>query len=282
MSPTVLIAHSDPQVQQRLSTLLCKLVPQCQIQKVSSIQEACDELSTGPYDLVIVTYGLETCDGLKILSYLEDVPTSDWPKAVLAIADVVDRGYLAIEIPNLTFLASHWSDKDFSSALFAIFKIKSQAAQSSGTDSGFIVPFLDATKNVLSVMCQTEAERESIKFERNQTIKDITGLITVSSPHFYGSLAISFEAKCFLGVISRMFGEEYNTITDDVKDAVAEICNQVFGQAKTKLNELGHEISMAIPQVVTDQIAPHAIEGQALSVRFKTPEGHFVVETVIR
>jgi len=276
---TVLVAHDDHEKVSQIRNTLKKISSEIEVLESNDSSSAFDEINARSLDLLLVEYKRAMLDGRRLLDSLEDLKPTDWPKATLAIADVDDRDYLNIDLPNLTYLRREFNDAELSAAISSLLQISAKKMQA---DSGFILPFIDATRNVLKTMASTDSEKEKIVFQRNKEIIDISGLITIVSPSFYGSMAISFAKETFLGIVSRMLGEDYTELSDDLKDAAAEICNQVFGEAKTKLNEKGHDLKMAIPTVVIGREVPHAIDGQCVNVRFKTDCGPFVIETVIK
>lgn len=80
-----------------------------------------------------------------------------------------------------------------------------------------------------------------------------------------------------------MLGERYEEINDENRDAVAEICNQIFGYAKNILNINGHSIKKAIPSIISgdNHVIKHLIPGPCLAVTFNTLYGHFTIEATI-
>lgn len=152
-------------------------------------------------------------------------------------------------------------------------------------DVAFINPFIDATLKVLTTTANTEAKKCSVCLRKRGEISgDISSLIAMNSERYLGSMGISFEENCFLGVVGNMLGEKYQTITPDIQDAVGELCNQIFGQSKMVLNQMGHTIQAAIPSVIVGKghHIKHLIDGVCIAVHFETSYGKFVVETVLR
>lgn len=109
---------------------------------------------------------------------------------------------------------------------------------------------------------------------------DISGVIGIVSDAFQGSVVISFPEDTFLGVISRMLGEEYHKIDQEIIDGAGELTNMIFGQAKIVLNEKGYGIKTAIPSVVSgkDHSLAALTKGPVIVVPFTTEFGKFFVE----
>lgn len=276
---SVLLAHDDPGTVAELKKALANLSDIIEIDESKDISDTLGALSAKSFDLLIVDYYHGTMPGKKLLNAMEELEKSELPKSVLAIADLIDRDYLDVDIENLNYIGKGFKPRELSLVTANILHIKPPKEKT--IDSGFIIPFVNATRDVLKIMCFTDSEKEHLGFTANEQVHDVSTLVSLVSPHFYGSLTITFDRSCFLGICSRMLGEDYKEISNDLLDAAAEICNQVLGQAKSKLNEAGYGIEMAIPMVVNGRIATPNANGRVTSVRFKTDVGFFVVETTI-
>ncbi len=275
---SILLAHDDEKVLSQWESSLKSLSANLEVYKTHSVTETYDEMCAQTHDLLMVDYSRQDCDGKRILNLLEDIPAQEWPRLVVAVADMIDRGFMNIDVPNLSYLRRNFNPHEFQALLSGALGLKPKTS----LDAVFIMPFIQGTLDVLKTMASVEASKESVSFSPNAGDFKISGVIPLSSQNFYGSMAISFEEGTFLGVVSRMLGEEYSEITDELKDAASEICNQVFGFAKSKLNEKGHTLQMAIPQVVMGSPIPHGVRGQYITVKFKTDLGSFYIETVVQ
>lgn len=150
-------------------------------------------------------------------------------------------------------------------------------------DVNFINPFLEATMKVLEVQTQTMCKPGGVTRKvagDPRFVADISGVIGLVSDAFNGSVVISFPAKTFLAVMSRMMGEEMKEINKDIEDGAGELTNMIFGQAKLALNEKGYGINTAIPSVVKGQ--GHSVQGitsgPVVVVPFETDAGPFFIE----
>lgn len=152
-------------------------------------------------------------------------------------------------------------------------------------DTNFINPFLTATLHVISVQANIKAEAGTI-FMRKPTdihVGDISGIISIVSEAFTGSMVISFPEKTFLGIMSAMLAEEFTELNQEIIDGAGEITNMIFGQAKVVLNERGYGIKTALPTVVTGK--NHSLSSltkePVMVVPFKSPVGDFFVEVCL-
>lgn len=153
-------------------------------------------------------------------------------------------------------------------------------------DVSFINPLVGAVVSVLQSMGKIKLQRLDPYLKKMGSTAhhaDITGIIAMNSDRFLGSLAISYPEAVILNIYKNMLGSGVPTINDDVKDAVAELTNVIFGNAKRDLNELGHTILPAIPSVVSGKghEVRHNVQGTCLVIPFETEGGKILVECII-
>lgn len=108
----------------------------------------------------------------------------------------------------------------------------------------------------------------------------ISSVLDIISPNFKGQLSISFDKPSYLQVVSSMLMEEQTDITPDNQDAVGEINNIIYGNAKSDLAQFG--VAMSIPKIVHGAGQSMACpEGSAaMRVPFRTDKGVFYIEVV--
>ncbi len=149
-------------------------------------------------------------------------------------------------------------------------------------DVNFINPFLEATLKTLDTQASTKAHAGQVylKQKSDKYSGDISGVIGLVSDAFTGSVVISFPAKTFLAVLSRMIGEECTEINDMTRDGAGELTNIIFGQAKIVLNKAGYGINTALPSVIAghDHSVVPMTNGPRMVIPFETDVGPFVVE----
>lgn len=154
-------------------------------------------------------------------------------------------------------------------------------------DVNFIKPFVEGTVETLKVQCRVLATvgkpymKDDSNAEKMNTA--IAGIIGITSAGFKGSISLCFPEKTFLGVMSRMLGETYATISKDVEDGAGELTNIIFGTAKRVLNEKGHSIQKAIPSVVCGAglKVRHMTRIPTVVLPFDTELGPFSIEVGI-
>lgn len=138
-------------------------------------------------------------------------------------------------------------------------------------DVSFVNPFVEGTVHVLKVQCQTTVSTEKPRLKtpsESAWRTDIAGIIGITSRSFTGSIALCFSEKVFLTIISRMLGESFTELNDELADGAAELLNMIFGHAKKILNERGHTIEKALPSVV---------RGSGLKLDHSSPQGSIIL-----
>lgn len=139
-----------------------------------------------------------------------------------------------------------------------------------------------AVLDTLKVAARTNAQAGKVMpllQGRDQTA-EIMAMIGISSKFLNGALAFGFPTKTYLGLMSRMFREEYTEITPEIRDGAAEFLNIVLGQAKTSLNERGFEIQQALPTMITGtglNVSQHSSQPGVL-VLYTTDVGNFFIK----
>jgi len=145
-------------------------------------------------------------------------------------------------------------------------------------DVNFINPFLNATKKVFKVQCFMEI-KPTKPFLKKHTdpllLGDVSGIISINSETFTGTLAISINEPIFVKIASNMLGESVEKIEEKYVDLVGELSNMILGQAKIELLALGYSIQSALPSCVwgKDHKIKHFGGGQCIVLPFETESG---------
>lgn len=124
------------------------------------------------------------------------------------------------------------------------------------TDKNFLNAFVDGVIKTLSMMAQTEVRPGPPKVETKFQAKgDVAGMVGMVAGGMKGTLTISYQKDAILKILENMLGEKFPELNNEVCDAVGEMTNQIYGTAKTTLNQLGYKLEMAIPTVVQGQFS---------------------------
>ena len=152
-------------------------------------------------------------------------------------------------------------------------------------DVNFINPFLNSTQKVFKVQCLLDAQPQRPQLKKPTDpllLGDVSGIISITSETFNGTLAISLPEAIFLKIITNMLGETPQGINEENIDLVGELANIILGQAKIELATLGYGIQMALPSCVwgKDHKIKHFGGGICVVVPFKTDAGIFYTEVM--
>ncbi len=138
-------------------------------------------------------------------------------------------------------------------------------------DKKLITAFVEGVTKTLSTMANTPANPQKPFIEKHSSAKgEIAGIVGMVAPPLRGQLLISYPKEAIFQIYKNMIGESPTEINSDIKDAVGELTNQIYGAAKTTLNQLGYKFEMAIPTVVhgTFTISPDS-QGATLVIPFE-------------
>jgi len=147
-------------------------------------------------------------------------------------------------------------------------------------DVRLVNPFINATINVLETMAfiNVNVGKPYLKKD-NVAVGDVSGIIGLTGVA-NGTIAVTFEEKCILAVVSNMFGETMSELNNEIADAVGELTNMISGQARRELEEMGRVFKAAIPSVITgrNHSIIHYTEGPKIAIPFSTDNGDFTIE----
>ena len=223
-------------------------------------------------------------DGNSLVRMISVMKPNRRPENILVLSEFQIDGQVNNKIMKIAYLAKPINKDQLQEYINRVFKGESK--EPFKIDVNFILPFIESTLEVLKLTASTPATKEKVYIKTgNESSGDISAIVSMNSPKFLGSFAISFEEACFLEVVSNMLMEEYKTINEENRDAVGEICNQVFGMAKARMNdEMGLDIAKAIPTVIEGKkhTIKHMIDGKCLTVKFNTKNGSFTIEAVVQ
>ena len=161
-------------------------------------------------------------------------------------------------------------------------KIAKTTNRTSKVDVNFINPFIEGAVHTLKIQCSMEvaAGQLFMKGQGPEINVGIAGVLSLVSPDFNGSIAISFPEKTFLAIMGNMLGETYETIDKDLEDGAGELLNIIFGHAKAILNNKGYNIQKAIPTIVRGKelAVKHMSNNKTIVLPFESAEGPFHIE----
>jgi chemotaxis protein CheX len=233
------------------------------------------------FDCVIIDLKTPKIEGNPIIKNISLLPIETKPVNVLICAKQrpADIG---------KFKGYFYLNKPFDRADFLDYLDKNifTVGRNFKLDVSFINPFIEATIEVIQLTANTKVTKESVFIRSNDVASgDISAMVSMISSKFTGSFAIAFEKNCYLEIASNMLYEEQKMITNENQDAAAEICNQVFGKTKAVMNDqLNLDIAKAIPAIIVGDkhTIKHQVIGPCLAVKFRTSQGAFTIEVVLR
>lgn len=253
--------------------------------------QALSILEATKIDLLFLDFGLPKYNGGQILKELKFIPRSRHPKWIFMISG---NDHSALEVTSKSRVIRYIS-KPFTpnsiikkvKATFEEIENRTPTKKSKANfDVKFLNPFVDATVKVIQVTANIETQKESVDLRKDSSfLGDISAYYPIHGSHLQGFFTLSFPESTYLKIMSAMFFEEQSEINDENQDGVAELCNQIFGNAKAEFNDKhGMDIKPGTPTIVIGKehkIASSEV-GVRLSVEFNSDYGSFYIEIVLK
>ncbi|MGZ3773250.1 MAG: chemotaxis protein CheX [Pseudobdellovibrionaceae bacterium] len=159
-----------------------------------------------------------------------------------------------------------------------------QGAAKSGVDVRVVNAIITSTLKVFSQfgISSINMEKPLSKLATDPLLGEVSSVIEIRSDSFHGNLSISFDKNTFLELVSSMLMEEQTDLTSDNQDAVGEINNIIFGNAKSEIASYG--VQVAVPRIISGakQCIPCTPGSAAMLVPFSTTKGKFFVTVVAK
>lgn len=295
--PWVLIVDDSDESRVSTKDKVLRHIPSANIVKTMNGDAAFSRIQSQRFDLVIIDFDTPRTDGTELVEKIARLPIDKMPGGVIVgFAPQIGVGtqktffqmrpFEEADLVNTAIDIVHKSPKATKQASAPAPGAPAAPAAKQNVDVTFIAPFVEGAVVVLETVCNTKSTKETVFIRQADSIRgDISAVVAMNSSKKQGSFAVTFEKNCFLKVAGEMLGENYTEINDDNRDVVGEICNQIFGFAKKKLNnDQGYDIQPAIPSVITgnDHQIKHLIKGVVIAAKFKTEHGWFIVEAAVQ
>jgi chemotaxis protein CheX len=143
-------------------------------------------------------------------------------------------------------------------------------------DKRFINAFVEGVVKTVSLMARVEVSTGKPSVDAKfQSKGEVAGMVGMIFGKMKGTMSISFDKESIFYILEKMLGEKHTDINDSVADAVGEMTNQIYGTAKTTLNQMGYGFEMAIPSVIKGSyIVSKHHNGATLVIPFHLANGH--------
>ncbi|WP_413292033.1 chemotaxis protein CheX [Bdellovibrio sp. HCB185ZH] len=128
-------------------------------------------------------------------------------------------------------------------------------------------------QNITMGKPETKSPHDALKGE-------ISSVVEIKSQSYQGYLAISFDKASYLEVVSTMLMEEQTELNAENQDAVGEINNIIFGNAKSEITNFG--VQLTVPKVLigADSMIECKQGSAGMLIPFSTTKGHFYLKVI--
>jgi chemotaxis protein CheX len=145
-------------------------------------------------------------------------------------------------------------------------------------ENKIVKPFVEATVKVLETMAfVTPTVGETGVWDQEQAVGEVVGIVGLSNEeeNIKGFMSIGFSESSIVQIVSSMFGEEFDTINDEVREAAGEIANMISGQVRQTLSNSGTKLQAALPSVISGKDLTMQCKKPMTIVRFQVNKGPF-------
>jgi chemotaxis protein CheX len=126
--------------------------------------------------------------------------------------------------------------------------LESKAQNSVRPDSNWVSLLQVGAKEVFQIMLQTELA--DVPKAEELTIKgDVTAMVGLAGA-LCGVMSIRLDRRTAEKIAGRMLGSVGKVNPNDVPDAIAEVCNMVAGNFKSKITQLAENCMLSVPTVI--------------------------------
>ena len=153
-----------------------------------------------------------------------------------------------------------------------------------GINVDYINPFIEATINTFTTMCNVTPSREKIFLKgEGEEVYGVSGIIGLGGEAL-GAVVLNFPESVAITTVSKFVGEEYSSITASVVDGVGELTNIIAGDAKNRLIQKGYKFEIGLPKMVTGRnyITAQNKSVPCIVVMFNSSIGKFCLEVSLR
>ena len=147
-------------------------------------------------------------------------------------------------------------------------------------ENKYVAPFIEATLMVLETMAFVKPiVGEICIWSKEKTVAEVVGLIGFSNEeeNIKGFMTIGFTKSSITQIVSNMLGEGFETLNDEVGEAVGELANMISGQARQRISVMGTKLEAALPSIISGKdLEINGAEGKEITmVNFEVEKGLF-------
>lgn len=286
--PNVLIVDDEPQMVEVLQNFIEDVYPQFKVYTASDGKRALNFIESVRFEFVLLDYNLPVYKGNQIIEEIQFLDKRFRPKGVFMITgENIDNLEIQTNHVTTSFFSKPVNFEGLEEGINNVLNPKKAAPKKKTgvkLDVEFMNPFINSTLKVLEITCQTQAKKEDVTLKKEPGFSgDVSAFYPIESPLFSGYFSLSFKKETYLKIVSQMLMEEYTEVNDENKDGVAELCNQIFGNAKSEFSgNAAAGLKMQKPGIYTDTQNDEHNLGTRICIRFSSDKGEFFIETAVR
>lgn len=148
-------------------------------------------------------------------------------------------------------------------------------------DVRFVNPILGALVDILQQTANLTTQPGTPSLKTDDIARGyITGVISMDSPSFKSSVAISFGEETALALAERTLQKRPDKIDGAVVDMVGELTNMLAGRAAALLNQERDFVKLVLPNIIIgpEHMLAHRVHGPKILLPFTSEIGEIYVE----
>lgn len=147
----------------------------------------------------------------------------------------------------------------------------------------YIEPFVLSTIKVLDSVIQCDITKGPHSLVKSADIADDIAIVVRLRGDSEGSIILNMPECTALKVCRAMFGDDFDTLTPVGMDSIAELANMIAGNAATVLNDMGYDLALSPPLIVTkDDLKCKTPEVEAFQIPLFTEFGEMTMNVALR
>lgn len=148
----------------------------------------------------------------------------------------------------------------------------------------YIEPFVLSTMRVLDSVLQSDIARGDVSLVNSREISGDISIVIYMKGNSEGNIILNMDTETALKICNYMTGEEFELVTHQGLDPVAELANMIAGNSTSSLNDLGADFNVSPPLVVMrdDDLLKKGPAVEAFQVPLFTEYGEITLNIAMR
>lgn len=116
-----------------------------------------------------------------------------------------------------------------------------------------------------------------------ETKADLSGIAGLIQSDMHGVLKVGFSEGLIFRLLEHIYQRKFSTIDHSVLDGVGELSNNIYGQFKKEMYDMGYSFRMTIPTVIygKDHSVYPFLDGPGMLMPLRTDFGDMSISLIL-